>query len=273
MLGGGVRGVGIALWILLVLPAIGRANDTYETYFTFVDPGVQQRSFSDPLALAPALVKNRMMVSLLNWQHNPHQFPRPPEPYVRERHYGSWVRDPRDGTCYDTRAKVLMRSSRRPVTFSSRDRCRVESGDWLDPFAGRVHHLAERVHIDHFVALSNSYHSGASRWTYQARCLFGNYMGNEFHLMAVDGGENVRKGNKTPADWLPPNTAVRCDYIRAWLTIKMIWGLVLSPREAAGIRAAIQSHGCNMSAYAIPADYLAQQRQLIGQNMGLCARP
>jgi hypothetical protein len=158
------------------------------------------------------------------------------------------------------------------VQFSASNRCRVESGEWLEPYAGIRHFRATDVQIDHVVALKNAYISGGSRWNFLGRCLFANYLGNDFHLLAVDGRENMRKSDKTPADWLPSNPAMRCEFMRAWLSIKVLWGLVLSPREAAGIREAVQRLGCRPETFALTSEYIAQQRQVMGQLMNLCAR-
>lgn len=265
-----LRLIGIFIAALLLSPG-ARSEETFETFFTIVDPTFRRAGFSTPMELAPAFAA-RNLISLLSWEHHPQTFPAPVERYNRDHHFANWVDDPFDNTCYDTRAKVLMRSSRRPVQFSASNRCRVETGEWIEPYAARTHLRATDIQIDHVVALKNAYVSGASRWNFMSRCLYANYMGNDFHLLAVDGRENMRKSDRTPADWLPTNPGARCEFMRAWLSIKAIWGLVLSPREAAGIRDLVTRLGCQTNQFILPMDYIAQQRQIIGQSMNLCSR-
>lgn len=255
-----------------LLSPSARSEEIFDTFYTIVDPSLRRASFQSPLEVAPMFAGARNLLSLLSWEHHPQRFPSPVERYDRDRHFGGWVDDPSDNNCYDTRAKVLIKSSRRAVQFSPSNRCRVDSGEWAEPYVGRTHLRATDVQIDHVVALKNAYVSGGSRWNFLGRCLFANYLGNDFHLLAVDGRENMRKSDKTPADWLPPNPGARCEFMRAWLSIKVLWGLVLSPREAAGIREAVQRLGCRPETFALTPEYLAQQRQIMGQLMGLCAR-
>lgn len=270
-------------WILFAFTVLGFSrgyaqtdlvgSDPMDTYYSIAE-GSSVLGFEGPENVASRWVKAARMgvMNLLNWDLHSQPFPAPVEKYVRAKHFGTWVDDPRDNSCLDTRAKVLVRDSSRPVIFSPTNRCRVEAGEWHEPYAGKVLTRAGDIQIDHVVALKNAYDTGASRWNFLARCLYANYLGNGFHLLAVDGPENMRKSDKSPADWLPTNPNIRCEFVRAWLAIKGIWGLVMSAREIVGIRQAILKSNCDVNQFALDSAYVSQQRAIINQNMNLCVR-
>ena len=152
-------------------------------------------------------------IDLLNFDTINETFPKPTIPYNRATQYGPWLTDHKDGNCLNTRSKVLQRDSSTPVTFTASG-CTVQSGEWNEPYTGRLHTSAADIQIDHVVALKNSYMTGGHEWTQAKRCLYANYMGNNFHLLSVDGPENLHKGDVTPSQYIPPNKAFTCEYIK-----------------------------------------------------------
>ncbi|MFZ4404209.1 MAG: HNH endonuclease family protein [Pseudobdellovibrionaceae bacterium] len=194
------------------------------------------------------------------------------KPYNRKQHFGGWVRDPKDSSCQNTRAKVLIRDSLEPVTFHP-GTCRVAQGDWKDPYGGEDFFDAQQIQIDHMVPLKNAYISGAWSWDFNKRCLYGNFLGNKFHLIAVSGHENQSKSDKTPEFYLPKVSVYQCEYIENWLKIKLIWQLKLSESEALAIQNLAQKLSCPKEDFYFTDSDLQQQRQFIQQNMGLCDGP
>ncbi|WP_413290740.1 DUF1524 domain-containing protein [Bdellovibrio sp. HCB337] len=208
-------------------------------------------------------------LNLMAWDHHEEELEDPATPYNRKSQYGTWVRDRNDGTCYNTRAKVLIRSSEIPVSFASNG-CTVKNGLWNDPYSNRQYRDAADIQIDHVVALKNSYVSGGWKWNANKRCLYANFMSNEYHLMAVNGPDNMKKGDRTPEKFMPPNAAYACEYLKIWLKIKLIWNLAMTPSEADAISDLAKQHQCQAADLVMTAQELSQQRQGILDNMGLC---
>lgn len=242
-------------------------------YYTVSDqkPPIQGASL-DPVEAFSEIVKQARKASTLNlmsWLHHQEELRDPDVRYNRKNHYGTWVRDPNDGTCYNTRAKVLIRSSEVPVTLAAHG-CAVVGGRWQDPYSNRQYTQASDIQIDHVVPLKNSYVSGGWRWDAQKRCLYANFLGNEYHLMAVNGPDNMRKGDRTPEKFMPPNNAYACEYLSIWLKIKLIWNLAMIPSEAQAISQLVMQNHCDSALMSMASQELSQQRQRILENMGLC---
>jgi hypothetical protein len=199
------------------------------------------------------------------------KLPLPAEPYKRDKHYGGWLVDTSGNTCMNTRAFVLIRDSKTEVKMTPAG-CTVESGHWDDPYTGEPHTLASTIQIDHVVALKNSYMSGGHQWSQAKRCLYGNYMGNKFHLMSVNGPQNLKKSDHTPARYIPPNKAHVCEFLKNWLHIKLIWSLRITPPEGDAISDIAQDHNCDPESFKVPASEIQQQREYMEQNMDLCSR-
>ena len=247
-------------------------DDTYTQYYAVHDPLKPASGFRGPQELWGDLEKTSSdLIKLLQFDFSQRPLPMPREPYSRRQHFGDWVDDPRDTNCYNTRAKVLMRDSTRPVVFRSNP-CVVDAGEWHEPYLGKTHRLAKDVQIDHLVALSNAYTTGASYWSWPMRCLYANYLGNAFHLVTADGRANASKGARTPADWMPQNRAVTCQYLSFWLRVKLIWGLALGMREATAIQNLARSSGCSVEDFNYSESELKNQRQIMAANMDLCSR-
>ena len=209
-------------------------------------------------------------LSLLRWNYHDQAPGHPPAKYNRKLHFGRWINDPNDNTCFNTRAKVLVRDSLGTVSFKETNRCIVEKGQWNDPYAGEVVEESKQLQIDHMVPLKNAYMSGAWEWNFQTRCVYANYMGNDFHLVTAGGHENMSKGDSTPENYIPPNESYRCEYLENWLKIKLIWKLKMIRGEVEAIRQAIKDSGCDSRRFALSQLELKRQRKLIYENRYNC---
>lgn len=209
------------------------------------------------------------IVSLIRFDKHQGPYGNPSEPYNRKKHFGSWVNDPRDETCHNTRAKVLIRDSLTPVDFNSSG-CGVVSGKWTDPFGGRDYTRASDIQIDHFVPLKNAYISGGHKWNRVKRCLYANFLGNDYHLLAVYGKENATKSDRTPEGYMPPNPGYRCQYLVQWLKIKLAWSLGLTPPEKDTILQLAEDNRCDLNEFVMTAADLEGQRRFMAENTGLC---
>ena len=144
--------------------------------------------------------------------------------------FGNWI--DADGDCQNTRHEVLIEESRIPVTFKTSRQCIVISGEWHDPYTGRLFTNPSLLDVDHVVPLKEAFDSGADEWSRQKKIRFANDLENRDHLIAVYRSANRSKGAKDPARWLPPNKDYHQEYIRIWLEIKKEWGLSIDPDEA-----------------------------------------
>lgn len=245
--------------------------DPLDVYYAIHDPTLPIARFQGPAQMIDWRKLAETTVNLLQFDFYQSPFPPSPEHYDRKHHFGTWVRDPRDHVCYDTRAKVLMRDSKQGVVYKQNNHCVVDSGLWQEPYTGQTHTQASTMQIDHLVPLKNAFTTGAWRWDWLHRCLYANYMGFPLHLVSADGSQNMRKGDHTPADWMPPNKVVACTYLASWLQVKIVWGLVLSRRESEGVQALARQLNCDARLFEVRSDFPVQQRQIIAQNLNLCA--
>ncbi|MFM6928890.1 MAG: HNH endonuclease family protein [Bdellovibrio sp.] len=207
------------------------------------------------------------VISLLKFDHHAEEYGNVGEPYNRKNHFGGWLRDKTDGTCLNTRGKVLVRDSKTPAEISN---CLVSRGEWDEPYKGQVETRAQDIQIDHFVPLKNAYVSGAWRWNFAKRCLYANFLGNDFHLLSVDGHENMSKSDNTPELYMPPNEAYRCQYLQQWLKVKLIWNLGLTPPEKSAVESLIQQNHCDLSRFTYTVKDLEDQRRFMADHANLC---
>lgn len=208
-------------------------------------------------------------INLLNFVKYDEKFPLPAIPYNRDVHFGGWLRDTTETSCLNTRGKVLLRYSVTDVTYAPNG-CTIESGLWDDPYTAKKHISAKDIQIDHVVALKNAYMTGAYSWDFKKRCLYANYLGNEFHLLAVNGKENLKKSDHTPSGYIPPNKSYTCQFIKQWLNIKLIWSLRVTPKEALAINKIADENNCNPQNFVISTEELSEQRDFMLVHANLC---
>lgn len=198
------------------------------------------------------------------------KFPRPIVAYNRSKHFGSgWISWRYDSSCLNTRGLVLERDSLSQVRMGA---CAVQSGEWLDPYTNIKFYSPSELQIDHLVPLRNAYMTGADKWTSQKRCLYANYLGNEIHLIPVMSHENLKKGDKLPGEYLPAYAAYKCEYIKNWLKVKMIWDLKVTPYELTGIKEQIRKNHCDTDQFVISKAELRSQRSYMQENMNACSK-
>ncbi|MGE0682429.1 MAG: DUF1524 domain-containing protein [Candidatus Binatia bacterium] len=152
--------------------------------------------------------------------------------YRREEWMARWADADRD--CQDTRHEVLAEESAAPVTLSANG-CRVDAGQWVDPYSGEVFTNPSDLDIDHVVPLANAHISGGWVWDRARREAYANDLNHAEHLLAVKNSLNRQKGDKSPDKWKPPRQEYWCEYATIWLDIKRRWQLILTAEEAAAI--------------------------------------
>jgi Protein of unknown function (DUF1524) len=168
--------------------------------------------------------------------------------YDRESfHYGVDA----DLDCQYTRAERLIGLSQKPVTYTSSKNCSVDSGKWFDPYSGETFYDAQDLEIDHMVALSEAHQSGAWAWTEEQKTAFGN---DTLNLLPVKAALNTDKGDKDPADWMPPTAAYRIDFVRRYVAVKEKYRLAYDPAE----RDAIHAIDASLTLSKIADEYLCR---------------
>ncbi|MBX2986319.1 MAG: HNH endonuclease [Bdellovibrionaceae bacterium] len=210
-------------------------------------------------------------INTLDWMRFNRPPPQPSVPYNRKQHYGPWILRPHTGTCFNTRGLILKRESQKPTTVYPRDPCFVETGLWHDPYSDRPYTAAIQLQIDHVVPLKNSYISGAFRWNNLTRCAYANFMAGRHHLVPVDAGLNMSKGDSAPHAWMPPNRRFHCAYLAAWMEIKTVWKLMISEPEGEAIQQMVRQLNCSPAAFRVPARTIAEQRARIPEAVRECA--
>nr|WP_084525155.1 HNH endonuclease family protein [Nocardia vaccinii] len=136
------------------------------------------------------------------------------------------------GGC-DSRNTVLGKQLSAVRFRANTDGCVVAAGTLHDPYTGRDvafdRSRARAVQIDHIYPLAAAWDMGASDWPLPQRIRFANDI--EFNLLAVDGPANQNKGDRTPADWLPPAPAYRCYYAGRYLAAAARYALPITAAD------------------------------------------
>lgn len=134
----------------------------------------------------------------------------------------------------DTRNDMLRRDLTSVGIEAGTNGCVVLTGTLLDPYTAqsisfvRGMKTAEEVQIDHVVALSDAWQSGAAALTAEERQ---NLANDPLNLQATSGKVNDAKGDGDAATWLPPNSGYRCTYVTRQIDVKARYGLWVKPAE------------------------------------------
>ena len=156
--------------------------------------------------------------------------------YTRDQFGQAWADVDRNGC--DTRNDILKRDLT-SLTYKSKTRnCVVLSGTLLDRYSGesinflRGNITSMEVQIDHVVALSNAWQTGAFKLTAEQRKALAN---DPMNLFAVKGRLNSQKGDGDAATWLPPLKSFRCAYVAQQIAVKAKYSLWVVPPEKAAM--------------------------------------
>ena len=155
--------------------------------------------------------------------------------YTRAQFGPAWADVDRNGC--DTRNDILKRDLT-AITYRAKTRnCVVESGTLIDRYSGETINFVKgnissmEVQIDHVVALSNAWQTGAFKLSADQRKALSN---DPLNLFAVKGRLNSQKGDGDAATWLPPLKSFRCSYVAQQIAVKAKYSLwVTAPEKAA----------------------------------------
>ncbi len=124
--------------------------------------------------------------------------------YTRSQFGQAWADVDRNGC--DTRNDILKRDLTGIIYKSGTRNCVVASGTLVDRYSGETINFVRgnvtsmEVQIDHVVALSNAWQTGAFKLPADQRKALAN---DPMNLFAVKGRLNSQKGDGDAATWLP----------------------------------------------------------------------
>ncbi len=171
--------------------------------------------------------------------------------YQRTQFGPAWL-DMDHNDC-DTRNDILKRDLTNITYRSNTHNCVVASGHLNDPYTGkqidfvRGNTTSTAVQIDHVVALSDSWQTGAQNLSFLEREDFAN---DPYNLLAVDGPANQEKSDNDASQWLPSNTGYRCSYVARQIGVKQKYSLWVTQSEKSAMENVLSS----CPAQQIPAD-------------------
>lgn len=143
----------------------------------------------------------------------------------------------------DTRNDVLRRDLRPFTLKPGTQGCTVATGTLRDTYSGSVIAFVRgpqsaKVQIDHVVALSNAWQTGAQQLSEQQRR---NLANDPLNLVAARGDLNAQKGDGDAATWLPPSKSIRCSYVARQIAVKARYGLWVTPPERDAIKGILRT--------------------------------
>ncbi len=188
---------------------------------------------STPMPTSADESQDRLAISVL--ETLPVKGRAPKTGYTRAQFGPTWADVDRNGC--DTRNDILKRDLTSLVFRAKTRNCVVESGTLIDRYSGETINFVRgnissmEVQIDHVVALSNSWQTGAFKLSAEQRRALAN---DPLNLFAVKGRLNSQKGDGDAATWLPPLKSFRCPYVAQQIAVKAKYSLwVVAPEKTA----------------------------------------
>ncbi len=149
--------------------------------------------------------------------------------YYRKAFYDNWGQT---ASGCNTREAILARDLKN-IEYKANS-CKVQTGTLDDPYTGKIIQFergeatSSAVQIDHVVALSNAWASGAGLLDKNTRYEISQ---DPLNLLAVDGPANQEKSDQAADTWLPSNEAFRCQYVARQISVKYKYKLWVTPAE------------------------------------------
>ncbi|GAA4520416.1 DUF1524 domain-containing protein [Brachybacterium paraconglomeratum] len=141
-------------------------------------------------------------------------------------------RDDLDRNGCDTRNDILRRDLHQITLKEGTQGCVVLRGTLDSPYSGDTvdfDRTDSTIDIDHLVALSDAWQTGAAGWGEDLKREFAN---DPLNLLAVEASLNRQKGDGDAATWLPPKRDYRCEYVARQIAVKDKYDLWVKPAEA-----------------------------------------
>ncbi|NGO79878.1 HNH endonuclease [Streptomyces sp. YC504] len=154
--------------------------------------------------------------------------------YDRPTSFHHWI-DSDHNRCRTREEALLAEAIEVPKKDSQ---CQLTGGRWYSYYDDTYVTDPGKLDIDHMVPLSQAWESGASTWSRERREAYANDLDAPRSLVAVTARSNRAKGDRDPADWMPPvqSAAVRCVYLVDWVATKSRWGLTVDDAEGKALK-------------------------------------
>jgi hypothetical protein len=151
--------------------------------------------------------------------------------YTRVQFGAAWKDVDRNGC--DTRNDLLKRDLTGETFKPGTKDCVVLTGTLADNYTGKTINFtrgadSSAVQIDHRIALSNAWQTGAQQLSKEQREALAN---DPLNLEAADGPANMQKGDGDTATWLPANKSYRCTYVSNQIAVKAKYKLWVTQAE------------------------------------------
>ena len=156
--------------------------------------------------------------------------------YSRDQFGERWADVDHNGC--DTRNDILKRDLTSIIFKTGTHNCVIASGILIDRYSGETINFVRgnissmEVQIDHVVALSNAWQTGAFKLSLEQRKALAN---DPLNLFAVKGSLNQQKSDGDAATWLPPLKSFRCSYVAQQIAVKAKYSLWVVPPEKAAM--------------------------------------
>jgi hypothetical protein len=115
-----------------------------------------------------------------------------------------------------------------------------QHGDYYSRWDDRHYTDPSEVDVDHTVALSEAWDSGAYAWPHDRPDLLMAFAGDPDNLTLLTDNVNQSKGDDDPAEWLPPRKRLHDEYAKAWVKVKAAYDLTVDPDEHAVLNDALR---------------------------------
>ena len=142
----------------------------------------------------------------------------------------------------NVRQKILNRDVKNVKVAANG--CTVVGGQLVDPYSGQTIDLtsksavSRKVQIDHVVALSNAWQTGARYLSATERKQLAN---DDLELIAVCSSANQDKSDGDASEWLPENKAFRCPYVARQIAVKLKYHLWVTAAEKSAMTSILNS--------------------------------
>lgn len=156
-------------------------------------------------------------------------------------------------------------SFRASVRAAEQEDARQPDGSYLGAYTGTRLATRDGLQIDHIVARKYACENGGASWSGETVRAFVNDREN---LIGVTAGENSRKSDKGPADYLPARW--RCEYAAAWRTLAARYGLTLPARDDTALASA-EAQCVTPTASPTPATATAAPTAMPSERYSTCA--
>lgn len=135
-----------------------------------------------------------------------------------------------DGSCQDTRTRVLVENTVDLVTWADPEACELASGGWQSWGRDMVMplHLAWVVPI---ISPGHAEKHGAVNWSREQKVAFLNDRDN---LIILDPVSTQERADFGPDKWVPLE-AYWCEYAQRWQRVKERYGLSVEEAERAAL--------------------------------------